>query len=167
MIRQNCGVFECMVRSNDVMELRKFFINAYIAFLNNPGIVGLPREFVNEEKNDTDIKNLVTTMNTDTFNFENGDAAALCYMPVQNDLLEARMIGVILGKNGDGYYYCMLNKDKNAVSPVKCNKAVTMEGIQQVGEVKGRGFELMNDFLSCIKNDFYSTKQTIFMKDLG
>ena len=65
------------------------------------------------------------------------------------------MIGIILSDSGDGYYYCMLSKDKEASSAVKRNKA--MFGVSQVGEVKGRGFELMENFLTCIKEDFYSS----------
>ena len=47
----------------------------------------------------------------------------------------------------------MLNKDTDAESDGFRNKA--WYSIERVGSVKGRGFELMNDFLACIKKDFY------------
>ncbi|MGN0747349.1 MAG: hypothetical protein ACI4ML_11785 [Aristaeellaceae bacterium] len=143
-------VFEKIVRSGNGPMLERFFMDAYILFWHNPSIVGMPKNFVIEGENDTNLK----SWNFDIFPFQNGDVAVLCFIPIQNNSLEARIIGIILSEFGDGYYYCMLNKDKSAASTVIRNKA--MHGISHVGEVKGRGFELMKSFLSCIKNDFYS-----------
>ena len=42
----------------------------------------------------------------------------------------------------------MLNKDEDTSSDVMQNKA--LNGIEKVGEVKGRGFDLMYDFLACM-----------------
>jgi ATP-dependent helicase/nuclease subunit B len=49
---------------------------------------------------------------------------------------------------------------ENVFSEVKRNKA--MFGIAKAGEVKGRGFDLMNDFLECMKKDFYSDQSSPF-----
>ena len=100
------------------------------------------------EKEDTDYRQ----WNTDIFPLESGDFAALCYMPVSNNELEARIIGIILSEGGDGYYYCMLKKDENETSTVFRNRSI--QGITVAGEVKGRGFDLMHAFLNCIQEDF-------------
>jgi hypothetical protein len=73
-------------------------------------------------------------------------------MPIQNDILVARVVGIIFSSKGDGYYYCMLNKDENVPATVNRNKA--MLGVEKIGEVKGVGFELMHNFLECISKDF-------------
>lgn len=139
--------FEAAVRSSDAITLWKFFAGAYMLFCEHPDVTGLPIP-VNMEKEDTDYRQ----WNTDIFPLESGDFAALCYMPITNNELEARMIGIILSKSGDGYYYCMLKKDENEASTVYRNRA--MHGITVAGEVKGRGFELMHAFLNCIQEDF-------------
>ncbi len=105
---------------------------------------------VDMEKEDTDYQE----WNADIFQLENGDNVALCYIPIQNDELSARIIGIILNENGDGYYYCMLNKDENEPSAVFRNGGFS--GLSLAGEVKGSVFELMNDFLNCIQEDFVS-----------
>ncbi len=84
---------------------------------------------------------------------ENGDYAALLFMPIDNDIYAARIAGIIFSDSGDGYYYCMVNKDSETTSIVKRNLA--MVGIKDIGEVKGFGFSLMKGFLGCIKTDFY------------
>ena len=78
----------------------------------------------------------------------------MCFMPIDDQTYEARIIGIVLGQKGDGYYCCNLNKDENASSEVMRNKAI--HGIEKAGEVKGRGFPLMNAFLSCIKQNYYA-----------
>jgi len=64
------------------------------------------------------------------------------------------VFGIIIGSRGDGYYYCMLNKDANQHSEVIRNKA--MAGIETIGTVNGLGFELMNSFLNCISRNYYA-----------
>ncbi len=76
--------------------------------------------------------------------------AEICHA-INSEAFSARIIGVVLGNNGDQYYYCMLNKDENIPSEVRQNKA--MLGIESIGSVSGRGFELMNSFVECIKRN--------------
>ena len=97
---------------------------------------------VNADKNDTDPRG----WNTDIFDLQSGDVVALCYMPIIDQTFDARIIGVVLGQKGDGYYYCNLNKDNRIGSDVMRNKAIL--GIEKAGEVNGRGFELMKAFLN-------------------
>ena len=92
---------------------------------------------VNAENNDTDPM----MWNTDIFPLSDGDMAALCFMPVEDEQTAARVFGVILSKDGDGYYYCMVDKDETVPCEVKRNKA--MQGIEDIGSVEGRGLELM------------------------
>lgn len=142
--------FEKAVRSSNALSLWQFFAGAYNLFCEHPEISGLPIP-VNMENEDTDYRQ----WNADIFPLESGDYAALCYMPISNDELDARIIGIILSEGGDGYYYCMLKKDENETSTVFRNRP--MQGITVAGEVKGRGFDLMQAFLNCIQEDF-STK---------
>lgn len=151
IVRSQHAAFEQFVRANDVMSVLKFFRGSYLAFCNDPSIVNLPKSIIDMRNNDTDP----THWNADTFQLSNGNAAAQCFMPVQSDTLEARIFGIVLGKDGDGYYYCMLNKDENVPSEVKRN--VPFLGTQTVGSVKGRGFDLMNAFLACMEKDFNAT----------
>ena len=139
--------FEEAVRSSNAISLWQFFAGAYKLFCEHPEVSGIPIP-VNMEKEDTDYRQ----WNTDIFPLESGDFAALCYMPVSNNELEARIIGIILSEGGDGYYYCMLKKDENETSTVFRNRS--MRGITVAGEVKGRGFDLMHAFLNCIQEDF-------------
>ena len=145
IVRQNRDVFEQIVRSNDALSLQQFFMEAYVLFCTSPEAVGFPSEMVDINNNDTDPR----FWNADTFNLENGEAAALCYLSIQSDSLEARIVGIVLSDQGDRYYYCMLSKDEDVFSDVMQNKA--LDGIAKVGEVKGRGFELMYDFLGCME----------------
>lgn len=148
IVRQCHEDFEKTILSEDAMALKVFFIKAYIAFCKNPQIVNFPPELVNANNNDTDPR----VWNTDIFNLEDGSAAALCYMPVSQETIEARIIGIILGSKGDGYYYCMLNKDESMASEIKKNNA--MRGIATIGTVNGRGFDLMHSFLDSIRSDY-------------
>ena len=152
IVRQQHSTFETIVRSGDVLALREWFLTAYNQFCSNPAMVGFAPNMVNMNNNDLKIREV----NSDVFRLLDGDAAALCFMPVQDDKIAARIIGVIIRGRGDGYYYCMLSKDETAFSDVVRNKA--LQGVETVGKVYGRGFELMDRFLDCIKNDFYSAK---------
>lgn len=144
------------VRELDAVKLHNIFINAYLLYINHPEVAGFNSTIVNKNNEDTDPR----TWNADVFRLETGDYAALLFMPINNPSFSARIIGIIFNVsdpgNGihDGYYYCMLNKDETTLSPVYRNKAMTMQGIQKTGEVKGIGFELMNDFLNCITSDY-------------
>ena len=150
--RQQRGILEQIIRSNDASGLHKWFVNAYTLFCTNPQIVNFSPNMVNLNNNDVDVRQF----NADTFNLPNGDMVALCFMPIQNYTFEARIIGIILSNKGDGYYYCMLSKDENAFSEVVRNKSIN--GIEKVGEINGRGFVLMNNFMNCIQKDFYNSK---------
>ncbi len=150
IVRQERGIFERIVRANDPYSVLTFFANAYISYCGNQSEAGTPAYTMNIQNNDTDPR----SWNADIFALPNGSVAALCFMPIQNGSVDARIIGIILDNGGDGYYYCMLNKGENVVSDVNRNKG--MYGIEKVGEVSGRGFELMDRFLDCMKHDFYS-----------
>ncbi len=141
-----------IVRSGNAGILQKWFIDAYHLFCENPTVVNLPLAVASEEKNDA----CTAEMNADIFELPNGNRAALCFMPIQNDVHDARIIGIILSDTGDGYYYCMLKKDEAALSDVFRNKV--RQDIEKVGEIKGRGFALMNSFLDCIKKDFFDAQ---------
>ncbi|MBE7018869.1 MAG: hypothetical protein E7413_03200 [Ruminococcaceae bacterium] len=144
--RQNHDLFTNIVNSSDAGALMNFFANAYVTFINQPQIVGFTPSIVDKSRNDTNPG----MWNADIMKLSSGEKIALCFMPVNNDVYEARIIGIVLGNDGDRYYYCMLNKDENTLSDVIQNKA--MLGIEKIGFVKGRGFELMNNFIECINN---------------
>ena len=145
--RQNHDRFAQIVNSNDAIFLNNFFANAYVAFCDQPQIVGFTSSMVDVRQNDTNPG----TWNADIVNISSGEKVALCFMPINNAKYSARIIGIVLGNSGDRYYYCMLNKDDNMFSDVIQNKA--MFGIEKIGSVKGSGFELMNSFVECIKNN--------------
>lgn len=150
VVRLNHDRFAAAVTTCDMRFLKMLFISAYTEYLNNPSAFGGIPNIVNKEKNDTNPM----SWNMNVQRLANGDTAFLCFMPIQNDTLMARIFGIILGSRGDGYYYCMLNKNQNQPSDVIRNKA--MAGIETVGAVSGLGFELMNNFLGCITNNYYA-----------
>ena len=141
IICQNHDRFVGIVNSADVTSLKKFFVDAYFDFcdLSLIAMTGVGR---------TDTNPL--TWNADIVNLPSGEKAALCFMPVNNEVFMARVVGVVLGDGGDRYYYCMVKKDSNEYSDVIQNNA--MLGIEKIGSVKGVGIELMNSFVDCIKN---------------
>lgn len=150
MVRQNHDTFARIVQSKEAMKLLSFFSGAYSYFVNNPQSVGLAPAMVKKENNDTNPN----MWNADLIRLENNDMAALCFIPVANDTCSARIVGILIGSKGDGYYYCMLKKDGNAPSEVIRNLA--RPGIfPPVGTVKGTGMELMRSFLECIQRDYY------------
>ncbi|MBQ7253902.1 MAG: hypothetical protein IJS30_04430 [Bacteroidales bacterium] len=135
--------------SNDAMMLLRLFVNSYSLFLDNPQVVGFTPNMVNRNNNDTNP----AMWNADIFQLQPGDYAALLFVPIQHNTLLARIIGIVFSDKGDGYYYCMLNKDEGTASDVFRNKS--MLGIEKVGSVSGIGFQLMNSFLNCMKQDYY------------
>ena len=145
--RQNHNLFEKVVNSSNAGALGDFFINAYVAFINQPQIVGFSRSMIDNNLNDTNPR----MWNADIMMLSSGEKIALCFMPIISDVYAARIIGIVLGNAGDRYYYCMLRKDENTLSDVIQNKA--MLGIEKIGSVKGRGFELMKNFIECINNN--------------
>ena len=149
IVRQNHSRFEEIVRSENALQLHNFLVGAYVTFCDHPQIVGFAPTMVKKENNDTDPR----LWNADLFHFENGDVAALCYMPIESDAYSARIAGIIIGSKGDGYYYCMLEKDKDACSKVIRNMA-RPGAFPTVGTVKGTGLELMHGFLECTKADY-------------
>lgn len=146
--RQSRDIFWDVLRSNNAMALNQLFAKAYMMFLQHPEYVGFTSQMVNQNANDTNP----AEWNADIFKLSSGTYAALLFMPVRNNSIAARIVGIIFGDNGDGYYYCMLNRNESIPSSVYRNKA--MLGISNIGEVKGLGFELMNSFLSIIKSDY-------------
>ena len=151
VVRQHHDVFEKIVRSKNVMAIQRFFATAYLSFCNDPSSAGVANaDIVDKSKNDTNP----SLWNTSVYTLEDEDMAALCYMPVKDNAIEARLISIVLGQNGDGYYYCMLSKDESEASDVMRNKALL--GIEKAGEVKGRGFGLLDAYLECIKSNYYS-----------
>lgn len=148
--RQNRSAIEYALKSGDLLRVQMLFINGYLKYLNDPRSMGGIPGIVDKEKNDTDPRGWNLSVKT----LRNGDQAILLYMPIENARLSARIVGIVFGGRGDGYYYCMLNKDENMQSEVVRNKA--MAGIETVGAVKGRGFELMESFVDCIRRDYYA-----------
>jgi hypothetical protein len=146
--RQNREEFLNVLQSNNAMALQQLWRQTYSLFLEHPECVGFNSQMINKNMDDTNS----TAWNADIFTLPNGDKVALLFMPIQNDILVARVVGIIFSSKGDGYYYCMLNKDENVPATVNRNKA--MFGIEEIGEVKGVGFELMHNFLECISKDF-------------
>lgn len=136
-------------QSKDAIQMLKLFTDAYFLFLNKPEIVKFTSAMIDKEKNDTDPK----TWNVDIVELQKGEYAVLLFMPIQNEMYSARIVGIVFSDNGDGYYYCMLNKNETTFSEVFRNKA--FDGIEQIGVVKGSGFDLMNCFLECMKKNFY------------
>ena len=136
------------VRAEDALTLLILFANAYALFMDHPEVVFISPAMISKDNNDTDP----AEWNADIFPLPSGDYAALLFMPVQDETLSARIVGIIFSDRGDGYYYCMLNKDQDVSSRVYRNRA--LQGIVPVGQVKGLGFDLMNDFLACIQKDF-------------
>lgn len=159
IVRQNREIFVKNARELEVIALTKLFASAYTEFCKNPQIAGLPSNMINTSNNDTDP----SMWNASAYTLPNGDAVALCFMPIRHDSIEARMIGIVfsaLKDNYDGYYFCMVNKDKDAVSEVKQNAAGF--GIRKIGEVKGRGFDLADNFKECIYSNFCSNGEEYF-----
>ena len=111
MVRQQHGTFEQLLRSRDVAGVLGFFANAYITYCDTGGAGLAIPGIINVQYDDTDPR----MWNADIFPLNNGDYAALCFMPVNDEAVEARIIGIILSQSGDGYYYCMLNKDASAL----------------------------------------------------
>ncbi|MBQ9063981.1 MAG: hypothetical protein IJ123_00870 [Blautia sp.] len=148
--RQYRDEFKEVFSSGDPMSVWNIFAQAYAVFLEHPEAVGFTKDMIDMDADDTDPMK----WNSDIFNLSDGDVAALLYMPVEdNDTIAARIVGIVMSNKEDGFYYCMLDADENNPSDVKRNMALA--GVKSVGEVKGRGFELMDSFLECIKDDFY------------
>lgn len=144
--------FVSAIQSENPTQLLYLFIQAYHLFLENPECAGLSASMINVNNNDTNVNSWCA----DTFSLASKDKAALLFMPItiNNNNLLARVVGIIFSDRGDGYYYCMLNKDHAMPSSVFCNKGI--HGIEQIGEVNGLGFELMHSFFDCISKDFYN-----------
>lgn len=138
------------LRSNNVMDLKQIFVKSFMLLMQHPEQVGLMPQMVNRNAIDTNP----AEWNADILDLSNGAYAALLFMPVRNSNISARIVGIIFSDRGDGYYYCMLNNNAEMASTVYRNNA--MMGIKKVGEVKGLGFELMNNFIDCIKSDYYA-----------
>ena len=147
--RQYRDEFKEVFDSGDPMLIWGVFAQAYdmyLEHLDENDFFGM----IDVNVDDTDPME----WNTDIFNLSEGDTAALLFMPVKNnDTIAARIVGIVTSDKEDGFYYCMLNADENITSDVKRN--MSLAGVKYIGEVKGRGFELMNSFLECIKDDFY------------
>ncbi len=147
--RMNHDVIEKCVRMNYPKGIYKLFTQSYQTYLSNPAAFGAIPQVVDGSRNDTDP----TKWNIDIIQMANNDRAVLCFMPIRDEKLSARIVGIAVSDHGDAYYYCMLNKDETVESEVIRNKA--MNGVERVGSVKGLGFKLMQDFIDCMKKDFY------------
>ena len=147
LVRQNHDMFENIVHIRNVSSLQLFFVKAYTLFCNQPQVVGFTSAMVDQSKNDTDPR----MWNADIIQVASGEVIALCFMPIQHETLLARIVGIVLSDKGDQYYYCMLNKNTATFSDVIHNKAI--QGIEKVGEVRGTGYELMNDFVNVINSN--------------
>lgn len=159
MILKQHEAFEECVRAGDVMKLRGLLELSYVVFLTKLQAVDVSSDKLNIKWGDTNPD----TWKVDTFQFSDGMSIAQCFMPIENSTLEARLIGVVFSEHGDGFYYCMLNKDENAASEVKRNRALF--GSKVAGEVKGRGLDLMVAFRDCIRNDYNSDCAVDYIKE--
>jgi len=149
LVRQNRDSLEQLVRRGNLSAVQMFFIQGYTTYLRNPREIGAIPDMVNPARNDTNP----VEWNFSVMSLMGDDRVVLCFMPIQNDNLSARIFGIVLSDREDGYYYCMLQKGENVFSDVARNKALA--GVETIGAVKGRGFELINSFVDCIKKDFY------------
>lgn len=147
--RQQRDAFYTSARSNDAVSLLRLFVNSYSLFLDNPQVVGFMPDMVNRNNNDTNP----ATWNANVINLQPGDYAVLLFMPIQDNTLAARIVGIVFGNKGDGYYYCMLNKGEENASDVIRNNG--MFGLVTVGTARGLGLDLMNSFLNCVDQDYY------------
>ena len=149
--------YEEVVRSSDLQKLQTlsiFYYNSYNLLLDEPEMVCSLPGLIDPEKNDTDA----TQWNVDVIPMDGDDMASLCFMPVDSDLYEARVFGIVLGSKGDGYYFSMINKDENAASEVYRNKGY--EGVEKIGEATGRGFDLMDSFMAVVNDDYYTESKS-------
>ena len=149
--------YEEVVRSSDLQKLQTlsiFYYNSYNLLLDEPEMVCSLPGLIDPEKNDTDA----TQWNVDVISMDGDDRASLCYMPVDSDLYEARVFGIVLGNKGDRYYFSMINKDENAASEVYRNKGY--EGVEKIGEATGRGFDLMDSFMAVVNDDYYTESKS-------
>lgn len=149
--KQNREMFLDVLHSKNAMALQQLFVNEYALFLGHPERVGFNSQMVNKCITDTNP----FEWNADIVELADEMYAALLYMPVQNSDISARIVGIIFTDYGDGYYYCMLHSDAENVSS-KVYRNNGRFGVHKIGEVKGLGFELMNSFLDCIRDDFYT-----------
>ncbi|MBR5095293.1 MAG: hypothetical protein IK095_09365 [Oscillospiraceae bacterium] len=133
--------FAQSVRACDVMGAHRAFVRYYLAYCQKLGVRGT---------GDTDPRR----WNSDIVSLRPGEPAALCYMPVEDGAHAAEIVGVVIGQRGDGSYFCALKQDESEPSPVMRNE--DQRTVRKVGEVRGRGFELMNAFVTCIRNDYYA-----------
>lgn len=176
--QKNRDAFMQAVTSSDALALIKLFIASYNLFLEHPQVALFTPEMLNKALNDTNPY----AWNTSIYKHKSGDYIVLLYMPIQQEELAARMVGIIFSNgqrsqnpfecssdsldtspshrgsnssNGrsDGCYYCMLNKNESEFSDVERNKSTLI--VEKVGKVKGRGFDLRDSFLACIMKDFY------------
>ena len=148
--------YEEAVRSSDLQKLQTlsmFYYNSYNLLLDEPELMCSFPGLIDPEKNDTDA----TQWNVDVIPMDGDDRASLCYMPVDSDLYEARVFGIVLGNKGDRYYFSMIDKDENAASEVYRNKGY--EGVEKIGEVTGRGFDLMDSFMTVVNDDYYTESE--------
>ena len=137
------------LRSNNAFKLLNLFQQCYAFFLDHPEQAGAFPGTVNKGLNDTNP----AVWNADIIPLLNGDLAALLFIPVQDGSIDARIVGIVFSDRGDGYYYCMLPKGESGAADVVRNKAIM--GIETVGIVSRRGFELMDRFIACIRKNFY------------
>ena len=107
LVRQYRDHFLNAVKAADDRKLFDLFRETYSLMIDQPEIVGLTDEMFNKKSQDTDpLKWKASCAST-----PDGDAVALCCIPVQNKTLSARFVGIVFIDAGDRYYYCMLNRD--------------------------------------------------------
>lgn len=133
--------------SYDVATLLSFWSIVYVEFCESLKENEIALMMVDTNINDTNY----AEWNADIITLESGEKMALCYMPIENEKYDARIFGIVIGEEEDRYYYCMLNKGEDVSSEVYRNKGLS--GIEKTGEVKGRGFELIDAFKECIENE--------------
>ena len=143
--RQYRDHFERALQASDEEKLFELFRATFTLFIDQPETAGFTEAQFNKKSEDTDPMK----WNVSCSSMPNGDAIALCYMPVQSRSLSARMVGIVFSDSGDRYYSCMLNRDGSIPSEILRSR----EGVPSVnaGTIEGTDAEPMNCFLSCIK----------------
>ena len=147
LARQYRDHFLHAVKAADDRKLFDLFRETYSLMIDQPEIVGLTSEMFNKKNQDTDpLKWKASCAST-----PDGDAIALCCMPVQSKALSARFIGIVFSDAGDRYYSCMLSRDEARPSGIM--RSAEDLPPEEAGTISGSESKAAASFLRCIKGD--------------
>ena len=147
LVRRYRDHFLNAVKAADDRKLFDLFRETYSLMIDQPELVGLTDEMFNKKSQDTDpLKWKASCAAT-----PDGDAIALCCMPVQNRTLSARFVGIVFSDAGDRYYSCMLNRDTARPSAIMRTADDLLP--EETGTISGPEPEAAVGFLRCIKGE--------------